>query len=430
MYRVKGAERRAFPRYQVELPTEIEFAERFRRHCRITNICTDGALVEWRTSSAEAEPTPAASDHCRLEIRINASGAAPLLAEAQVIHAFDNGFGVRFTRFENNGQIRLQRYLAGLFHGPSGQGTATPADARPLLKKFTLSRLDDLTRMLNQSLSDVLWSAGEAATSDQERALFISAASALARAHAEKRLQDGLRRRLFDAISDWGRASGNGRSDQSGSLPSSLELVDKENFELWLAKAALANHLEKTLEAPLLEMRALVRQAGPHGLPFEPAELTDTIEHTLTALGLETLPCIRCLQGLREDLPEWLDPMYRELASAWLKAGLGRPAATAPEPAPKAAASPDIPRQAPPPTPPSAAPDARAQTEAAPAAAPNRSLAQWLLQQSMQQPASPPGGALALKGQVLQMVAAAAADQAAVALTPQLEERVDAPSNC
>lgn len=395
-------ERRAFPRYPVDLDAGFQFGDS-EFSCRIANLCIGGALIQWVATPSETAVH--VGDNCHLRLSLpEADQPSPIHLDALIVHFYDCGFGARFVGFEADARSRLRGYLASLFRGPEAKTGSE--HGRETAKKLTFSHFAALSDLLADNMDEALWKAAETAPNDQRRGLFNGAAALLARAQAENRFQEALRKPLFDAISQLGETSKD--TAIPGTPPSGLELVDKDGFELWLAKAALVNRIEKGTHTSLTRLRTRARQQRLQALPLEPQGLVDVIEITVDRLGIESDALIACLEALGDVLPAWLDGFYAKLATALDTGTLSAPAPlrTGAEPA---AAGPRI---------------ALSESDTvAPISAPPVTGQQ--LAQLLTHPATPMTTASSGIGTYVEQALAQNTGQADEPLPPQLEERVE-----
>lgn len=324
-------ERRIQTRYPVDLHAKVRGRNQLPTNCRVRNICNGGVLIE--TGSNESELPFQAGEHVDLNFDLpDTQSMDPVQAVVEVLHRVDRGIGGRFVRLVGDGRARLARFVsetaAAVRSETAGDLSPVRQRASEVLEEVGNQRLGGLLDSLLETLVEELWSHSERAGSDSERARFSGEIGVLARAVQDETIPHRLREKLLDSMRQLGRSEGkHPRAGQPGDLPAEgangLQLVDQDEFEIWLAKSELANRLEQELREPLEALRtqtaALFHDTES---PMEPQVLADIIEQALSEAGIG-LPLQRlALQIATKHLARNLGSFYRELLRAWIAAGL------------------------------------------------------------------------------------------------------------
>ncbi|MBK1722842.1 DUF1631 family protein [Thiocystis violacea] len=324
-------ERRIQTRYVVDLHAKVRGRNQLPTNCRVRNICNGGVLLE--TEPTEPELPFQSGDHVDIHFDLpDAQSMDPVQAVVEIVHRVDRGLGARFVRLAGDGRSRLARFVSDKAAAERSAGADLETNpvrvrAREVLQQVGEQRLGGMLDSLLETLVEELWSHTERAGSDNERTKLSGEISLLAKAIHNENFSEQLRAELVASFKELGAAEPEGglRTKPPGGEPSSdgLQLVDPEEFELWLAKSELANRLENELREPLESLRTLI-SALFHGayLPMEPMALAETIERTLTELGIGSQLQRIALQVVANHLSRNLGSFYREVLRAWTSAGL------------------------------------------------------------------------------------------------------------
>ncbi|WP_245232327.1 DUF1631 family protein [Thiorhodococcus minor] len=326
-----GRERRIQTRYLVDLHAKVRGRNQLPTNCRIRNICNGGVLMETELSEPELPFQP--GDHVDLHFDLpDTQSMDPVQAVVEVMHRADRGLGARFIRLAGDGRSRLARFIserAAASRDPAGELESNPVRlrAREVLQGVGQQRLGGLLDSLLETLVEELWAHIERADSDVERTQLSGEIGALARAIHNEDFSERLKEQLIGSLQNVGKPAPEGESPgkpPGGDLTSEgLQLVDQEEFEVWLAKSELASRLEEELREPLEALRTQISAIfhGSH-LPMEPMVLAETIEQMLGELGLGPQLQRTALQAVSTHLSRNLGSFYREMLRAWTSAGL------------------------------------------------------------------------------------------------------------
>ncbi|WP_295409389.1 DUF1631 family protein [uncultured Thiocystis sp.] len=323
-------ERRIQTRHPVDLHAKVRGRNQLPTNCRVLNLCNGGVLLD--TSATAPELPFISGEHVDLHFDLpDAQSMDPLQAVVEIVHRVDRGLGARFIRLEGNGRARLARFI-----GERAAALPPEADlelnpgrlrAREVLQEVGRQGLDSMLDSLMESLVEDLWSHSERAMSDAERARFTGEIGLLAKAIQDESVPRRIRQELLDALRNLGKAKNAGTDPvaRMGVTPlaGGLQLVDQEEFEVWLAKSELANRLEEELHEPLDALRTQVSAIFQDtSLPMEPLALAETIEQALSEIGLGKELQRLSMQIVANHLSSNLGAFYREVLRAWTSSGL------------------------------------------------------------------------------------------------------------
>lgn len=344
-------ERRIQTRYPVDLHAKVRGRNQSPTNCRVRNICNGGVLLEAGGGAPELPFQP--NEHVDLYFDLpDAQSMDPVQAVIEVVHRVDQGVGARFIRLVGDGRARLVRFIseAAAAHRGDADEELDPsrARARDILQDVGRKHLGGLLDSLLETLVEELWRHSEHAGSDSERTRFTGEIGMLARAIQDESVPNRLLEELLEAL----RKLGTGAPGESSESPETsadsteeLQLVDQDEFEIWLAKSQLANRLEQELHEPLDSLRNQVAALFQGTfLPMEPLALADAIEQILRDIGVGLQLQRLSMEIVANHLSRNLGSFYREVLWAWSKAGLsafepGADGSVAAAPAPSADAT-------------------------------------------------------------------------------------------
>ena len=322
-------ERRIQTRYPVDLHAKVRGRNQFPTNCRVRNICNGGVLIE--TGASESELPFQSGEHVDLNFDLpDAQSMDPVQAVVEVLHRVDRGIGGRFIRLAGDGRARLARFIsetaAVVRLDIEGELSPERKRATEVLEEVGTQRLGGLLDSLLEALVEELGSHSERAGSDSERARITGEIGVLARAVQDETVPRRLREKLLDSMRQLGKTRTVPAAQHAGAAADgagNLQLVDQDEFEIWLAKTELANRLEQELREPLEALRTQTAALfHATDTPMEPQALADIIEQALTEVGIG-LPLQRlALQISAKHLSRNLGAFYRELLRAWVAAGL------------------------------------------------------------------------------------------------------------
>ena len=295
----KRRERRAHPRHAVDLAVKILVGDRAVPLCRIRDLCPGGALVQCGGKTFPA--TLASGQPCDMLLKLPLQdGERELRLGGEVVRLLDGGFGARFTAVDPEALTVLHAFLAEL--GDSSAANLAP-DGR--VRGVLEPHLDGLVAGVIEYVESELQTYREQAKSDAARGRITADLSQILWAHRQGNLELSLRQNLLGKSASPTVAAYAATFDKV-----SLEIVDKDRFEIWLAKSALVKSLEDAL-APSLE--PLRRALGGVSVPLDPKDLAEGLDATFDLLGLSTEVRVLGLRAAGQVLPHLLEPLYRDL---------------------------------------------------------------------------------------------------------------------
>jgi len=331
------SDQRLYPRYPVDVPGRILCNGAPVSDCRLQDLHLGGALI--RFPSGEIPSHLKEGDLCDLDILLPGEAQKPVRVQARVAHLGRGSIGVLFHGARERAMVRIRGFIRSLADGQRrfaaedvrvAPGALSPEHALSLLRGLAERRIDPMLDSLLEHLQNGLWSAAERAHSDQVRQDLQNDSVRLARAGLESQFQQQLYATLLRPLD---RPDGSVRSDSLGpdsdtdldsAMPTQLELVDKDRFEVWLANSSMVHRLEQACADPLRVLRLQVEAlfGSNLSLALEPQPLADALQGILERLEISVSSQILCLRHATEYLSANLGAFYRELSSTWEEAGL------------------------------------------------------------------------------------------------------------
>ncbi|AFL73337.1 DUF1631 family protein [Thiocystis violascens] len=320
-------ERRIQTRHPVDLHAKVRGRNQLPTNCRVLNLCNGGLLLD--TSATEPALPFVSGEHVDLHFDLpDAQSMDPVQAVVEIVHRVDRGLGARFIRLEGDGRARLARFIgeAAAASQPATEIEPHPGrlQAREVLRDVGQRNLGGLLDSLLETLVEDLWSHSERAMSDAERARLTGEIGLLARAVQDESIPRRIRQEWLDALQNLGQARATPAAS-AGAAPSAdgLQLIDPDEFEIWLAKSELANRLEEELREPLDALRAQLSAIFQEtALPMEPLALAEAIEQALSEVGVGKELQKISMRMIANHLSSNLGAFYREVSRAWASSGL------------------------------------------------------------------------------------------------------------
>jgi diguanylate cyclase (GGDEF)-like protein len=324
-----GDERRRYPRYEVNLLTEVRDAAGVVRRGRVRDLCLGGALLAGLDEGWMAELRAGAP----LELRFDLSasfGIATVPVRATVARVIERGLGVQFEASEGPALESLRRFIDRVLtraretsvgaKGAQGLSKADRARAAVILKRVSTQRGEELLSAWIEAAADALWRAIDHTSDGRQKQQLIDDSARLGQARATGGVA-GLRARLQDDGDQTPL-----RHSEPTSSSSELELVDNEGFETWLEASALVSRLEDELAEPLAILEAQLDSALGSGARMQlvPKRLAGAFDGWGEAQGLSPPGRRVALRSGRKVLPRLLAAYYRDLSRALEEAGFPR----------------------------------------------------------------------------------------------------------
>lgn len=241
--------RRRFPRTDIDQPASFLVKQRQHDGCLIRNFSQGGLYLTWGESDLASDLTPGffspeQRERARLEVV-----HGHLSAEVEIVYVNQMGCGLAFVESGEALLDYLQSLNQGLSDIPQSQEAGiSRADAKTIMQRLHQRAVNFLEKSFKQFNSlvrdDLIAAADESSVSGEQGDLFF-AVSTLEREQSEIRdafFQD-VQSRFTSLTEDQKKAQTQVRSAAS-EKGSELELVEKEEFDVWMLLDGIAHRVE------------------------------------------------------------------------------------------------------------------------------------------------------------------------------------------
>jgi diguanylate cyclase (GGDEF)-like protein len=314
-------ERRSSPRRPIKLAAQVDLGEAGMWPCQIADFCAEGLFVRYSgdTSArirAYLERYP--GEDLGIYFRTGDSQERHQL-KARPARLIDGAMGVEFTRSSPRA-VEAMLSQCGADGESQERVSLKPPSERVQFILHQCAR--SVTRHIEPLMSDCFVAMAEnlrqaalKAASDQQANEFMDAAS-----------QVGSRQRSFWLLMSRYLESPL-KPEREGQSTSSLSLVDKGEFEDWLAIKVMVTKADTLYRAELLQLRMRLDRLGVtnatgHQNPLGPSLVCEAF-HT----GLESLRASRgvekvCLKTFETLVLQKIGPLYEELNQILIRHGI------------------------------------------------------------------------------------------------------------
>ncbi|SET61406.1 diguanylate cyclase/phosphodiesterase [Marinobacter segnicrescens] len=339
-------ERRSSPRRPIKLAAQVDLGESGMWPCQIADFCAEGLFVRYSgdTSArirAYLQKYPGAD--LGLHFRTG-DGRERHQLEARPVRLIDGAMGVEFTRSSPKA-VEAMLSQCGADGAFQERASLKPPSERVqfVLRQCARSVSQHIEPLMTEcfgAMAENLRQAALKAANDQQANEYMDAA---AQVESRQRSMWLLMSRYLESPL---------KPQREGQSPSSLSLVDKGEFEDWLAIKVMVTKADTLYRAELLQLRMRLDRLGVtnatgHQNPLGPSLVCEAF-HT----GLESLRTSRavekiCLKTFETLVLQKIGPLYEELNQILVRHGIlpdldlsrylseRRPRSEAPKPAPR-----------------------------------------------------------------------------------------------
>ena len=346
-------ERRSSPRRPIKLAAQIDLGEAGVWPCQIADFCAEGLFVRY-----SGDTSAKIRDHLQkypgedlnLHFRVG-DGRERHQLKARPVRLIDGAMGVEFTR---SSPKAVEAMLSQC--GASGEDQERAALKPPsehvqfILRQCARSVIQHIEPLMSEcfgAMADNLRQAALRASSDQQASEFMDVA-----AQVESR-----QRSLWLLISRYLESPL--KPERNSPAAAGLSLVDKGEFEDWLAIKVMVTKADTLYRAELLQLRMRLDRLGitnatGHQNPLGPSLICEAFH-----AGLESLRTSRpvekvCLKTFETLVLQKIGPLYEELNQILIRQGIlpdldlsrylseRKPRTDAPRQAPPAAPTPAV----------------------------------------------------------------------------------------
>ena len=313
-------ERRSSPRQPIKLAAQIDAGSGEAWPCQIADFCAEGMFIRYSgETSGKIERAFARGGVTELVVRFRGlEGNRRYELHVSPVRRIDGAMGVHFTRPDSDAFNAMLQLC-----GSSGDQARSSLRAPSERVQFVLHQCAKTVTRFIEPLMD---------------ACFVQTVEAL-RIAAQKAPNDQLANELMDASGQiqgrqrvlWHYMSRSLESplkpEPKGAPGSVLSVVDKNEFEDWLAIRVMVTRADTQYRGDLLQLKLRLDKLGianrtGHHNPLGPALVCEAFHNALAQLKVSRDVEKVCLKTFEQTVIKQLEPLYRELNNILIRHGV------------------------------------------------------------------------------------------------------------
>ncbi|XOB92213.1 DUF1631 family protein [Pseudomonadota bacterium 24LQ007] len=313
-------ERRSSPRQPIKLAAQIDAGNGEAWPCQIADFCAEGMFIRYSgETSGKIERAFAGGGVTELVVRFRGlEGNRRYELHVSPVRRIDGAMGVHFTRPDSDAFNAMLQLC-----GSSGDQSRSSLRAPSERVQFVLHQCAKTVTRFIEPLMD---------------ACFVQTVDAL-RVAAQKAPNDQLANELMDASGQiqgrqrvlWHYMSRSLESplkpEPKGAPGSVLSVVDKNEFEDWLAIRVMVTRADTQYRGDLLQLKLRLDKLGianrtGHHNPLGPALVCEAFHNALAQLKVSREVEKVCLKTFEQTVIKQLEPLYRELNNILIRHGV------------------------------------------------------------------------------------------------------------
>ncbi|HAC29821.1 MAG TPA: diguanylate cyclase, partial [Marinobacter hydrocarbonoclasticus] len=313
-------ERRSSPRQPIKLAAQIDAGSGEAWPCQIADFCAEGMFIRYSgETSGKIERAFARGSVTELVVRFRGlEGNRRYELHVSPVRRIDGAMGVHFTRPDSDAFNAMLQLC-----GSSGDQSRSSLRAPSERVQFVLHQCAKTVTRFIEPLMD---------------ACFVQTVDAL-RVAAQKAPNDQLANELMDASGQiqgrqrvlWHYMSRSLESplkpEPKGAPGSVLSVVDKNEFEDWLAIRVMVTRADTQYRGDLLQLKLRLDKLGianrtGHHNPLGPALVCEAFHNALAQLKVSREVEKVCLKTFEQTVIKQLEPLYRELNNILIRHGV------------------------------------------------------------------------------------------------------------
>ncbi|WP_396622023.1 DUF1631 family protein [Marinobacter sp. W-8] len=313
-------ERRSSPRQPIKLAAQIDAGSGEAWPCQIADFCAEGMFIRYSgETSGKIERAFARGGVTELVVRFRGlEGNRRYELHVSPVRRIDGAMGVHFTRPDSDAFSAMLQLC-----GSSGDQPRSSLRAPSERVQFVLHQCAKTVTRFIEPLMD---------------ACFVQTVEAL-RIAAQKAPNDQLANELMDASGQiqgrqrvlWHYMSRSLESplkpEPKGAPGSVLSVVDKNEFEDWLAIRVMVTRADTQYRGDLLQLKLRLDKLGianrtGHHNPLGPALVCEAFHNALAQLKVSRDVEKVCLKTFEQTVIKQLEPLYRELNNILIRHGV------------------------------------------------------------------------------------------------------------
>src|SRR5690554_3044863 len=313
-------ERRSSPRQPIKLAAQIDAGNGEAWPCQIADFCAEGMFIRYSgETSGKIERAFARGGVTELVVRFRGlEGNRRYKLHVSPVRRIDGAMGVHFTRPDSDAFNAMLQLC-----GSSGDQSRSSLRAPSERVQFVLHQCAKTVTRFIEPLMD---------------ACFVQTVDAL-RVAAQKAPNDQLANELMDASGQiqgrhrvlWHYMSRSLESplkpEPKGAPGSVLSVVDKNEFEDWLAIRVMVTRADTQYRGDLLQLKLRLDKLGianrtGHHNPLGPALVCEAFHNALAQVKVSRDVEKVCLKTFEQTVIKQLAPLYRELNNILIRHGV------------------------------------------------------------------------------------------------------------
>ena len=313
-------ERRSSPRQPIKLAAQIDAGNGEAWPCQIADFCAEGMFIRYSgETSGKIERAFAGASVTELVVRFRGlEGNRRYELHVSPVRRIDGAMGVHFTRPDSDAFNAMLQLC-----GSSGDQSRSSLRAPSERVQFVLHQCAKTVTRFIEPLMD---------------ACFVQTVDAL-RVAAQKAPNDQLANELMDASGQiqgrqrvlWHYMSRSLESplkpEPKGAPGSVLSVVDKNEFEDWLAIRVMVTRADTQYRGDLLQLKLRLDKLGianrtGHHNPLGPALVCEAFHNALAQVKVSRDVEKVCLKTFEQTVIKQLEPLYRELNNILIRHGV------------------------------------------------------------------------------------------------------------
>ncbi len=313
-------ERRSSPRQPIKLAAQIDAGNGEAWPCQIADFCAEGMFIRYSgETSGKIERAFARGGVTELVVRFRGlEGNRRYELHVSPVRRIEGAMGVHFTRPDSDAFNAMLQLC-----GSSGDQSRSSLRAPSERVQFVLHQCAKTVTRFIEPLMD---------------ACFVQTVDAL-RVAAQKAPNDQLANELMDASGQiqgrqrvlWHYMSRSLESplkpEPKGAPGSVLSVVDKNEFEDWLAIRVMVTRADTQYRGDLLQLKLRLDKLGianrtGHHNPLGPALVCEAFHNALAQVKVSRDVEKVCLKTFEQTVIKQLEPLYRELNNILIRHGV------------------------------------------------------------------------------------------------------------
>jgi len=313
-------ERRSSPRQPIKLAAQIDVGSGESLPCQIADFCAEGLYIRYSGQTSlklgrvfeKSEPK-----HVVVRFRGLDSNVHHEL-HVRPARRIERAMGVSFAR-SNPEAIEALIGLCGTGNNQSRSSLQAPSDRVQFVlhqcARAITQFIEPLMDACFVNTVDALKTAAQKASSDQLANEYMDASGQIE--GRQRILWHHMARSLESPL----------KPEQKGAPGALLSVVDKDEFEDWLAVKVMVTRADTLYRGDLLELKLRLDHLGisnrtGHHNPLGPALVCEAFHHALVQLKVNRDVEKVCLKVFEQAVIRQLAPMYRELNNILIRHGV------------------------------------------------------------------------------------------------------------